>query len=337
MSKTHSRPIVVFFQRRPRKFGNFSVEFIFDAVRRNLPSDLEGVYHPAKHESIGLWKRLYIMWEAAQSQGDVNHVTGDVHFLTLLLQKRKTVLTVLDVGFMKHPSKWARAFLKFFWITLPVKKAQLITTISQATKQELLKYTSFPAERVKVVYVPISDDFKPIPKPFNKEKPVILQLGVAFNKNIERLIEAIKDIPCHLEIVGKLPEPLLEKLQAYNISHQISWNLSNEEVRQKYAECDILSLISTYEGFGMPIVEANAVGRAVITANILSMPEVAGNAAHLVDPFNIESMKSGFLKIIDDDEYREQLIANGFINRRRFSINKITKEYIKIYKEILNL
>ena len=327
---------VVFFQRKPRKFGNFSVEFIFDAIRKNLPAEIEGIYHPAKYESEGLWKRLYITWEASQHQGNVNHVTGDVHFLTLLLKKKNTVLTVLDVGFMKHPSKLARVFLRFFWITLPVKKAQLITTISQATKDEFLKYTSFPAEKVKVVYVPISDAFKPIPKTFSKAKPVILQLGVAFNKNINRLIEAIKEIPCHLEIVGNLSEELKKKLNDYNISHHISWNLSDEEVRQKYAECDILSLISTYEGFGMPIVEANAVGRVAITANILSMPEVAGGAAHLVNPFDVTDMKKGFLKIINNDAYRNQLIAKGFKNRERFTVQKITADYVKTYREIVS-
>lgn len=325
---------VVFLQRKPRKFGNFSVEFVFDSVRRNLPEDIEGIQHVVKYESIGLWKRLYITAEAAFYQADVNHVTGEVNFLTLFLKKKKTMLTFLDLIFMKNPSKLARTVLKLFWITLPIKRAGVIITISQATKDELLKFTSCDPDKIKVIYVPISNDFVPVPKKFNKEKPVILQLGCALNKNIDRLIEAIKDIPCHLEIVGNLSDDLKQKLKDYNISHNISWNLTDAEIKQKYAESDIVTLISTYEGFGMPIVEANATGRVAISANILSMPEAAGDAAHLVDPFDVEAMRQGFLKIIEDDEYREDLIKKGFKNRERFREEKIANDYCEEYRKI---
>jgi len=335
-SKKKSTPSikVVFLQRKPRKFGNFSVEFVFDSVRRNLPEDIEGLHHIVKYESIGFWNRLYITIEAAFNQADVNHVTGDVHFLTLFLKKRKTVLTFLDIIFMKNPSKLARMVLKFFWITLPVKKAAVIITISQATKDELLKHTSCDPDKIRVIYVPISNDFVQVPKPFNKEKPVILQLGCAPNKNIDRLIEAVKDIPCHLEIVGKLPEDLLQKLIDYHMSYHVSWNLSNAEIKQKYTQCDIVTLISTYEGFGMPIVEANATGRVAISANVFSMPEAAGDAAHLVDPYDIDAIRKGFLKIIEDDAYREDLIQKGLKNRERFTEEKIANDYCEQYREI---
>ena len=84
------------------------------------------------------------------------------------------------------------------------------------------------------------------------------------------------------------------------MSYKVYCNLSNEEIKKKYEDCDILTLVSTYEGFGMPIIEANRVGRPVITSNILSMPEVAGEAACLVNPFDIENIN--FLRIINDAE-----------------------------------
>lgn len=331
-----TRPIkVVFFHRKPRG-QNFSVEILFDEIRKHLPNNIEPIVSVASHTSNGLWKRLYISIEAAfrQKWGDINHITGDVNFIGVFLKKRRTVLTILDVGFMKHPSKYARSILRLFWIIIPVKRSGIVTTISQATKDELLKYVACDPNKVKVVYVPISDQFRPKPKPFNTEKPVILQLGTAPNKNIERLIESIKDINCHLEIVGKLTEQLRNKLKAYNISHCISYNLTDAEVRQKYEFCDLVTLISTYEGFGMPIVEANVVGRPVITSNLLSMPEVAGNAAHLADPYDIEDMRNGILKVIEDEKYREQLVTNGYENAKRFSVEKIVGEYCDIYKQI---
>jgi glycosyltransferase involved in cell wall biosynthesis len=82
----------------------------------------------------------------------------------------------------------------------------------------------------------------------------------------------------------------------------------------------------------MPIVEANAVGRVVVTSNLLSMPEVAGGAAHLVDPFDVSSIRSGILKVIEDDSYREALITKGFANRKRFDTRQIAQEYAEIYR-----
>ena len=83
-------------------------------------------------------------------------------------------------------------------------------------------------------------------------------------------------------------------------------NLSLDEVVRKYQQCDLLTFCSTYEGFGMPIVEANVVGRPVVTSDISSMPEVAGNAACLVDPFDSASIRSGIRRVIKDIDYRSE-------------------------------
>lgn len=327
---------IVFFYRKKRTFGNFSIEKVFDLIQSHLPSQIQPIRYSVSHESSGFWKRLFITWEAFRNQGDINHVTGDIHFITFLLQKRKTVLTIHDVRFMDHPNPIARWLLKWFWIILPVCRSQIVTVVSEATKQELLKYVQCKPDKIKVIYNPIDSSFQPLLKPFNKERPTILQLGTAPNKNIERLLEALKGIPCHLEIVGKLKPSLKTKLGEYGISYTNSWELSNEEIREKYKTCDIVTLISTYEGFGLPIIEANASGRAVITGNIISMPEVAGNAAHLVDPYDVEDMRIGIMKVIKDDAYRGQLLANGFENAKRFAVEKIVEDYSSIYQTLVS-
>lgn len=325
---------VVFIQRKARLYGNFSVEFIFDAIRQQLPSTIRGQYYPVKYESSGLWKRMYIALESAFHQGDVNHVTGDIHYATAFLRKKKSILTILDIGLLRDKPSFVRRLLKLFWVTIPVRRAGIVTAISQATKDEILKEVSCDPDKIRVIYVPISDDFQPSPKPFNTEKPTILQLGCAPNKNILRLTQALEGIPCHLEIVGKLGQAEQQALHDANLSHHVSWNLSNEEVIAKYQACDIVSLVSTYEGFGMPIIEGNAIGRAVITSNMLSMPEVAGDAACLVDPFDVSSIRRGFLKIIQDQTFREHIIAKGYTNRERFRIHKIARDYCNLYEEV---
>jgi glycosyltransferase involved in cell wall biosynthesis len=326
---------VVFFHRKPRPNYNFSVENLFRQIREVFTSEVDWEVKELSFYSEGFFKRLFIGLEAMLSQKGINHVTGDINFIGIFLRKKRTVLTMLDVGFMNHPNPLARWILKWFWIILPVKRASVVTTISQATKDEVLKYVKVNPDKIRVVYVPILSSFKPHPKEFNKGKPVILQIGTKPNKNVMRLVEAVHEIPCRLEIVGEVGAELKRQLDHYKVDYRSSKNLSDEEVMDQYKRADIISFVSTYEGFGMPIVEANAVGRVVVTSNLLSMPEVAGEAAHFVNPIDTGSIREGILKVITDDVYREKLIENGFVNCRRFDVEQIAAEYTALYKQMV--
>lgn len=325
---------VVFFQRKPRKYGNFSLEFIFEDVRSRLPQSIESKVAISKYESNGIWKRIYNAFEASFRQGDVNHVTGDVNFLANYLKKNKTVLTILDCVAMTNSTGFKRWFYKKFFLEMSVRRAKYITVISEATKQEVLKYVDYPEEQIIIVPVAISERYHYAPKEINVEKPRLLHVGLAPNKNLERLVEAIAGIPCHLSIVGKLSDEHKAKLDQHKIDYSYAFNISDEEMVQQYVDADILTFVSTYEGFGMPIVEANVVGRPVLTSNVSSMPEVAGDAACLVDPFDVNSIRKGLLKIIQDDEYRNNLIEKGKVNAQRFNPGFIAKMYLDIYEKI---
>jgi glycosyltransferase involved in cell wall biosynthesis len=93
---------------------------------------------------------------------------------------------------------------------------------------------------------------------------------------------------------------------------------------------------STYEGFGLPIVEANATGRPVITSNICSMPEIAGSAACFVDPSDCSSIRQGILRVMNDDGYRADLIGRGLENVKRFRADTIAAQYAALYQEVLS-
>lgn len=101
--------------------------------------------------------------EAAFSQGNINHITGDVHFLALLLRKRRTIITIHDCGFMQHPSKIVRHIYLHFWLKWPIYHSGKITAVSKATKEEVLKYVQCP-DKIEVIYNLFLNDTNPILK-----------------------------------------------------------------------------------------------------------------------------------------------------------------------------
>lgn len=325
---------VVFYHRK-RYAGNYSIENLFSLIRAGLPSNVDSIVKEMSFISKGFFRRLLLCIEAIFYQADINHITGDINFIALLLNGKRTILTIHDLGYMNHPSFLARIVLRIFWITMPVNKVRYVTTVSTTTKLELLRYSGINPSKVWVIYNPVSPIFIPVKKEFKKNCPIILQIGTKHNKNIPRLIEALSSINCKLHIIGHLQPEYLDLLKRNNISFENFEDLNDEEILEQYVQCDILSFVSTLEGFGLPIVEANAVGRVVITSAISSMPEIAGNSAHLVNPYDVNDIRDGFMKLINDDQYREGLIQRGFRNKRRFEIDPISKQYTRLYHSTL--
>jgi glycosyltransferase involved in cell wall biosynthesis len=276
-----------------------------------------------------------MLLEAQRKQGAVNHVTGDINFLVLVLPRKNTVLTFLDCGFLMRSNKISRALIKWFWLDLPVCHVKYITAISESTKNEIIKYTNCNPEKIRVIPVVITSDFYKIDKDFNQSCPTILHIGTASNKNLIRHIHALEGIPCKLHIIGKIAPDIVELLIQSNTNYINEYELTSEQVFNAYKNCDILLFASTIEGFGMPILEAQTIGRAVITSNTTSMPEVAGLGACLVDPYNTQSIRAGILKVIQDADFRNSIITKGFLNIERYNPETVAKQYAELYNEIL--
>ena len=337
-SNTSPKPIrVAFFHRKPRALGNFSIETYFQQIREHLPQPFQPVYVEMPYESNGLWRRLANAMYCYFKQEDINHITGDIHYVAAFLKKKKTVLTIHDCGSLHDSAGLKRKIMRYFWFSMPTTKSAIVTANSEATKTDIIAQTQCQSDKIAVVYICVGQQFQAQPKPFHPENPRILQLGTAPNKNLERLIPALKDIPCTLVIVGKVSDAIKNLIQENNIQTVcIEHRLRDDEMLDQYHQCDILSLVSTLEGFGMPIVEANAVGRPVITSNTTSMPEIAGDAAMLVDPFDISSIREGFLTIIQNQQLREELVHNGLQNHLRFQPKQLAAQYADLYQKLLH-
>jgi len=162
----------------------------------------------------------------------------------------------------------------------------------------------------------------------------VLQVGTSENKNIDRVIDALTGLDATLVIVGKLDDRHREKIRRAGIAFESFEGISRQQLIDEYERADILIFASLYEGFGMPIVEAQAVGRPVITSNVCSMPEVADGAALMVDPKNTAEIRNAICELSANADLRNSLVARGFKNARRFSASAIAEKYAALYREI---
>ncbi|REA64486.1 hypothetical protein DSL64_02755 [Dyadobacter luteus] len=321
--------VVYFF--RPKNDGANSIEGVFDIIKSALPESMLSTDYFCTNE----WMRFKSFFKARFQQGDVNHITGDIHEISFFLSKKRTIVTVHDVGRYERDLTGIRKIVKkFVWLYLPLRRAAKITTISEFTKQKLVQITGISASKIEVIPNPAPDDFKFSPKIFDESSPIILQIGGGNNKNLNRLIEAIKDSSYRLILIRKKDSSLEELLNKLNISYEWHSNISRERVYDCYKKCDILFFASEYEGFGVPILEANSVGRCVLTSNISSMPSVAGDSALFVNPFDPKQIRKNLDILSSDAQLREELIGNGLKNIKRYSRQLIASSYFKLYQEI---
>nr|WP_262921662.1 glycosyltransferase family 1 protein [Pontibacter ruber] len=307
---------------------------MFLNVQKQFPKSVIINNHYLSKPSAGIFNRLLLCFEAYKTQKGINHITGDVNFIAAFLNKNNTILTIHDIESLLRQNTLANILLKYFWLQMPVARVKWITVVSETTKQKLLHHVSIDPEKVVVIPNVISQEFTYVPNNFNKIKPTILQVGTKYNKNLERTIEALNAIPCTLMIVGKLSDEQVKRLKRNNIEYINKIGLTDEQLREAYAESDIVTFVSLFEGFGMPILEANATGRPVVTSSCSSMPEVAGDAALLVNPLDVSEIRSAFLSLIENDVLREKLVVRGLENVKRFSNKAVAQMYLDLYKKM---
>lgn len=313
-----------------------SIEKVFRQVENSLSkTKYETTFYqlPYFNRVSGIIKNfIYFKKQPA----DIYHITGDIHYIALLLPREKTVLTIHDLGFLHRRKGLRRFILKKLFLDLPVKRLKYITAVSEATKNEILHYTNCPEEKIRVIENPLREQFILAKgKSFDTQCPKILQIGTAPNKNVINLIRALKGINCRLKIIGEINTELMYETKSNKVDVEQRANLTDEEIKDEYTKADIVTFCSIYEGFGLPVIEAQAMRTAVVTSNISPLKEISGGATVLVNPRNIEEIRNGIRKIIDDENFRENLIEKGVENAKRFCPERIAGFYETLYREIL--
>lgn len=316
----------------------FSIHRVFAPLIPLLQTNCEKFSaHEAPAKTASPVALLRNMWWAFRHhrRGDICHITGDVHYLLFVLPFAHRVVTVHDlITLHLGGSPFWRWLRRKIWLSWSLPLADKIVCISENTRRELLEACNLDSKKVEVIYNPVDPIFQPSFKAFNAEQPRILHIGTNWNKNVDRTIEALKGIPCTLVLVGPLTEEQHMALQHAQIVYENPIGLSDKEMKAQYECCDIVSFPSLFEGFGMPIIEGQAVGRPILTSEIAPLTEVAADTACYVNPQSVESIRQGFLRIIQNESYREELVAKGFENVKRFAASHIASQYLALYHSL---
>lgn len=281
------------------------------------------------------------------------------------MKKCASIAVIHDLNFEYYPEDipfLARKYYKKYF-PLFAKKASRIATVSEYSKQDISKLYNIPPEKIDVVYDGANEAFRPIAPTLKGEKaerqfdspplqgqgaaPYFLFVGALHpRKNVARLLQAFDEFKksessnMKLVIAGEKMwktsdiENVLEKMKFKN-DVIFTGRMGANELKEAMASALALVFVPYFEGFGIPIVEAMYCDVPVITSNVTSMPEVAGKAGLLVDPFSVDSIKEGMLRIYKDEALRNLLIENGKKQREKFSWDKTAEKLWKCIEKTI--
>ena len=323
---------------------------------------------PSEAFNLYYTRYLYYPFKARGQQGDINHVVDHSYgHLLYALDPKKTVVTCHDLNPLKHEESWLN--LQLFKVSVGgLKRAVKIISDSEATKKDLIKFLKISLDKIKVIPLGVEEKFRVIEdrgeldrvrRKFNlpHDRKIILHVGGSgYHKNIEGIISAISKIKYQMGASlsissrgSKLSNIFFIKIgsgftdgqkgliRKLNLEDSVKFlgAVSEEDLVVLYNIADVFVFPSFYEGFGLPVLEAMACGTPVVTSNVSSMPEVAGDAALLVDPFDIDSVASGIGRVINSNTAQYQSwVQKGLEQVKRFTWQKTAEETLKVYTEV---
>jgi glycosyltransferase involved in cell wall biosynthesis len=294
-----------------------------------------------------MWTQTRLAFEMFLNKPEVLFIP--VHVLPLI-HPNNSVVTLHGLEYEYYPEMYPQRHLRYLrWSTkYALKNARKIIAVSENTKKDLVELYDGNPEKIEVVYHGVGVSVRsPTPKFFRSwtphKQPYILFVGrLETKKNVQGLIKAFNLLKRKYQVPHKL---VLVGPRGYGYEDSIGHLLDKSDIIEKgylleqekwslLKNADLFVFPSFYEGFGMPILEAQAVGCPVVATNVSSIPEVAGKGAMLVEPKNIEQIAEVMYKIISDDQLKKDLIARGYQNVERFSWQKCAEETLRVLTDL---
>jgi len=299
-----------------------------------------------------IWKNVLLPLDLWQEKVDIVHFPS---YTIPVTPVRNCIVTIHDV-IHKIAPKWFNR-KELFLLNGPIRHAarnsRHIIAVSENTAQDIVNHYHIERDKIDMIYEaasdiyqqPISDDdMARVKEKYQIDSEFILYIGVLFaRRNIDRLINAFgflknqDKLPYQLFIVGQdrgffdIPE-LLKKNRLEN-SVRLLGHVDTKDMPVLYKMARVFIYPSLYEGFGLPILEAMAVGTPVITSRISSMGEIAGEAALLVDPYSESEITSALRELVSNEALRKEYIAKGKKRSNEFSWEKAARETLKVYEK----
>src|SRR5688572_9053767 len=322
-------------------------------VAAQLGPNFRAVLEPSPNYSFR--EQIHVPWVLHRERPDVFHAP---HYVLPPLTRCPAVVTIHDCIHLMFPQYlpsraayvYARASM---WSA--ARQAHRILTVSEASKRDIIHFFSVPPEKVVVVYNAIEERFAATPSAeaiervrerYQLSHRFVLYVGnIKPHKNLVRLIEAFAELRTRgvdelkLLIIGdeisKLPA-LRRAVHSHKLHKHVRFlgYLEDETLSVLYRLASVFVFPSLYEGFGLPPIEAMASGTPVVTSNVSSMPEVAGDAAVLVDPYNVESIVEGIARVLGDPALAAELRRKGIARARDFSWARSVARTREVYQEI---
>lgn len=261
-----------------------------------------------------------------------------------LLSICPVITTIHDIYQLYYPERFPRLklhYLKLF-VPLSVWKSREVITVSECTKRDILKHYNSFSMSAKLVYIPEASRYEVRERAQQADKYLLFVGTLEPGKNLKTLLEAYAQLSIAtkeeypLRIVGgkgwKNSEikDLVYSLQLQDCVEFMGY-ITDEELQELYYCATCFVLPSLYEGFGLPVLEAMSQGCPVITSNVSSLPEVAGDAAILVNPLDVQDIKHAIKTVIDNSSIQAELTQKGYVQVRTFSWERCARETLKLY------
>jgi glycosyltransferase involved in cell wall biosynthesis len=297
------------------------------------------------------WRSFFMVNDINTQNVDIFHgLSGELPISTLKMPK---VVTIHDVIFMRYPEYYATFDRKMYEkkFKYACKIADKISAISKQTADDCIRVLGADARKIEIVYQSCDPIFwrapeeKEILKKYSLPEKFILNIGtMEVRKNLLNLVKALKfiddDIP--LFAIGRRTSytAQIEKfIKENNLSHRVRlmYNVPFSDFPELYAAASVFVYPSVFEGFGIPVLEALAVGTPVATSNISSMPEAGGDAALYFNPYNVEDMATQINVLLHDTMTVANLNSNRIKQLDKFSIRNMAKGVNEVYQSIPSL